>query len=277
MYLWGQFKLEHDLHAQQIKICTKRRTTRMSQYSGTASLPLPRSPTPVELYLRPVNATGHKSQPAVEPEIGVQLPKQQLPGLRRQNSNFPFSILLPPSPSPYTIRFMILLHLRILRCRYRCRCPTDLWRNEPFRSLRLLLCQDRWKYGKAAAYSKLKQRTKRPWTMKLEQRIEGGISSPWLRTGQTRQGELLSLYKRIVCCVWVRLCNFLKMCPLCSPAARAHFQPKIISTFYQTFLQAGQRQHDLNTNMCLTPSPCDYPGILHKIFLTLGHCHSCFS
>lgn len=67
--------------------------------------------------------------------IGVQLPKQQLPGLRRQNSNFPFSILLPPSPSPYTIRFMILLHLRILRCRYQCRCPTDLWRNEPFRLL----------------------------------------------------------------------------------------------------------------------------------------------
>lgn len=67
--------------------------------------------------------------------IGVQLPKQQLPGLRRQNSNFPFSILLPPSPSTYTIRFMILLHLRILRCRYQCRCPTDLWRNEPFRLL----------------------------------------------------------------------------------------------------------------------------------------------
>lgn len=130
-----------------------------------ASVP---SPTPAELYLRPVNATGHKIQPAVEPEIAVQLPKQ-LPGLRRPNSNFPFSILLPPSPSfflsflclscclPYTIRFMILLHLRILRCRYRCRCPTDLWTE---RTLSLPVPCQEWKYGKAA-YSKLSNKGRR--------------------------------------------------------------------------------------------------------------------
>lgn len=138
-----------------------------------ASVP---SPTPVELYLRPVNATGHKSQPAVEPEIAVQLPKQ-LPGLRRPNSNFPFSILLPPpSPClsfflsffclsclPYTIPFMILLHLRILRCRCRCRCPTDLWTERtlslPAPSAAALLRMEIWKSG---VFKTLKQRTKRP-------------------------------------------------------------------------------------------------------------------
>lgn len=132
---------------------------------ASASVP---TPTPAELYLRPVNATGHKIQPAVEPEIAVQLPKQ-LPGLRRPNSNFPFSILLPPSPSfflsflclscclPYTIRFMILLHLRILRCRCRCRCPTDLWTE---RTLSLPVPCQEWKYGKAA-YSKLSNNGRR--------------------------------------------------------------------------------------------------------------------
>lgn len=74
--------------------------------------PVP-TPTPVELYLRPVNATGHKSQPAVEPEIAVQLPKQ-LPGLRRPNSNFPFSILLPPSPPSCLLLVVLLLVLLAL-------------------------------------------------------------------------------------------------------------------------------------------------------------------
>lgn len=131
--------------------------------------------TPVELYLRPVNATGHKSQPAVEPEIAVQLPKQ-LPGLRRPNSNFPFSILLPPlSPSPssffflslfclsclpYTIRFMILLHLRILRCL--CRCPTDLWTERTLSLLAPSAALPRMEIWKSGVFKTLKQRTKRP-------------------------------------------------------------------------------------------------------------------
>lgn len=161
--MFGLFKLEHDLHAHQIKICTKHEC-----HGGAPPAPAPTpapspasasvpTPTPAELYLRPVNATGHKIQPA------VQLPKQ-LPGLRRPNSNFPFSILLPPSPSlflscclPYTIRFMILLHLRILRCRCRCRCPTDLWTE---RTLSLPAPCQEWKYGKAA-YSKLSNKGRR--------------------------------------------------------------------------------------------------------------------
>lgn len=137
-----------------------------------ASVP---TPTPVELYLRPVNATGHKSQPAVEPEIAVQLPKQ-LPGLRRPNSNFPFSILLPPaspSLSPSSCRsaacpacltqFVLCFYCIYAYCDADAVVDAQLiyGPSEPFPCLRLLLppCQE-WKYGKAA-YSKLSNKGRR--------------------------------------------------------------------------------------------------------------------
>lgn len=108
--------------------------------------------TPVELYLRPVNAMGHKSQPAVEPEIAVQLPKQ-LPGLRRPNSNFPFSILLPPpSPSSFSSRcyacpacltqFVLWFYCIYAYCDADVDAQLIYGPSEPFPCLRLLLrCQ----------------------------------------------------------------------------------------------------------------------------------------
>lgn len=93
--------------------------------------------------------------------------------------------------------------------------------------------------------------------MKLEQRIEGGIARV---TRRVRVSLPCLPCTKGLFVFWVRLCNFLKRCPLFRPAA-THRTDCQLSISLRLCDRAVQ--HELKANMCLTAlSRRDYPEIL---------------